>query len=146
MLSGGSQRKANVALALLAGHRVLLLDEPSTGKEEQMISHPYILALQHIILLLPSSPPLLTTPTGMDPNARRARCSALHAAGGERAIILSTHAMEEADALCTHIAIMVAGQLRCFGSPQVWSMRGKGGCGGGGPGGGRGGVGSRERE
>ena len=30
-LSGGSKRKVNVALALLAGHRVLLLDEPSTG-------------------------------------------------------------------------------------------------------------------
>ncbi len=31
VLSGGTQRKTNVALALLAGHRVLLLDEPSTG-------------------------------------------------------------------------------------------------------------------
>ena len=55
----------------------------------------------------------------MDPYARRALWSALQAGREGRAIVLSTHAMEEADALCTHIAIMVRGRLRCFGSPQV---------------------------
>ncbi len=55
----------------------------------------------------------------MDPYARRALWSALQASVEDRAIVLSTHSMEEADALCTKVAIMVAGTLRCFGSPQV---------------------------
>jgi len=31
---------------------------------------------------------------------------------------MTTHSMEEADALCTRIAIMVKGSLLCIGSPQ----------------------------
>ncbi len=58
----------------------------------------------------------------MDPYARRALWSALQASTRDRAIVLSTHSMEEADALCTHIAIMAAGTLRCFGSPQVRAL------------------------
>jgi ABC-type multidrug transport system ATPase subunit len=35
-----------------------------------------------------------------------------------RCFILTTHAMEEAEALCGRIGIMVQGQLRCLGSTQ----------------------------
>ena len=35
-----------------------------------------------------------------------------------RALILTTHSMEEADALCSPIGIMIRGQLRAFGSSQ----------------------------
>ena len=35
-----------------------------------------------------------------------------------RALILTTHSMEEADALCSQIGIMIRGQLRAFGSSQ----------------------------
>ena len=34
-----------------------------------------------------------------------------------RSVVLTTHSMEEADALCHRIGIMAAGQLRCLGSP-----------------------------
>lgn len=34
------------------------------------------------------------------------------------AIIITTHAMEEAEALCSKMGIMVAGKFRCFGSSQ----------------------------
>jgi hypothetical protein len=36
----------------------------------------------------------------------------------EAAIILTTHAMEEAEALCARIGIMVGGRLRCLGPAQ----------------------------
>ena len=35
-----------------------------------------------------------------------------------RAVILTTHSMEEAEALCARIAIMVKGQIRCMGTKQ----------------------------
>ncbi len=37
---------------------------------------------------------------------------------GDRGAILTTHSMEEADALCTRVGIMVKGELRCLGSTQ----------------------------
>ena len=35
-----------------------------------------------------------------------------------RACILTTHSMEEADALCSRIGIMVNGAMQCIGTPQ----------------------------
>jgi len=35
-----------------------------------------------------------------------------------RAVVLTTHSMEEAEALCTRIGIMVKGQLQALGTPQ----------------------------
>jgi ABC-type multidrug transport system ATPase subunit len=32
-------------------------------------------------------------------------------------VVLTTHSMEEAEALCSKIGIMVDGRFRCFGSP-----------------------------
>merc|ERR1711963_598046 len=36
---------------------------------------------------------------------------------GTRSVILSTHSMEECEALCGKIGIMVNGRLMCLGSP-----------------------------
>ena len=36
----------------------------------------------------------------------------------ECSVILTTHSMEECEALCTRIGIMVGGVLRCLGSSQ----------------------------
>ena len=38
-------------------------------------------------------------------------------------IILTTHSMEEAEALCTRLAIMVNGQLSCLGNPQYLNAK-----------------------
>ncbi|KAJ8311158.1 hypothetical protein KUTeg_011297 [Tegillarca granosa] len=57
--------------------------------------------------------------TGMDPAARRQLwnvLSQIRASG--RTLILTSHSMEECDALCTKIAIMVNGNFMCLGSPQ----------------------------
>ena len=35
-----------------------------------------------------------------------------------RTIILTTHLMEEAQALCQRVAIMINGRLACIGTPQ----------------------------
>nr|XP_033818311.1 ATP-binding cassette sub-family A member 5 isoform X2 [Geotrypetes seraphini] len=58
--------------------------------------------------------------TGMDPGAKQQMWKAMRAAfkSGERAAILSTHYIEEVDALCDRVAILVSGQLRCIGTVQ----------------------------
>lgn len=56
--------------------------------------------------------------TGMDPVIRRKMWSLIDTMKSGRVIILTTHSMEEADALCERIAIMVQGSLRCLGSSQ----------------------------
>ncbi|XP_042688868.1 cholesterol transporter ABCA5 [Centrocercus urophasianus] len=58
--------------------------------------------------------------TGMDPKAKQRMWKAIRAAfkNKERAAILTTHYMEEADAVCDRVAILVAGQLRCIGTVQ----------------------------
>jgi len=96
-LSGGNQRKLQVAMATMGDPAVVLLDEPSSG---------------------------------MDPVARRfmwgvtARLASPVEKGGSGAcVILTTHAMEECEALCNRIGIMVNGRLRCLGSAQRLKAR-----------------------
>ncbi|XP_036745864.2 phospholipid-transporting ATPase ABCA7 isoform X5 [Manis pentadactyla] len=57
--------------------------------------------------------------TGMDPGARRFLWNSLLAvvrAGGS--VVLTSHSMEECEALCTRLAVVVNGRFRCLGSPQ----------------------------
>jgi ATP-binding cassette subfamily A (ABC1) protein 3 len=53
--------------------------------------------------------------TGMDPKTRRGMWDFLLKMRAGRGIILTTHSMEEADALADNIAIMVRGELRALG-------------------------------
>ena len=86
--SGGNKRKLSVAIAMVGNPPIVFLDEPSTG---------------------------------MDPEARRfmwnviSRISTLRK---QSSIILTTHSMEEAEALSTRLSIMVGGNLKCLGSVQ----------------------------
>ena len=54
--------------------------------------------------------------TGMDPVSRRNVWDIIEEAKPGRAIVLTTHSMEEADILGDRIAIMARGNLRCIGS------------------------------
>uniref|UniRef100_A0A4W2G6L9 ATP-binding cassette sub-family A member 3-like n=1 Tax=Bos indicus x Bos taurus TaxID=30522 RepID=A0A4W2G6L9_BOBOX len=57
--------------------------------------------------------------TGMDPVARRLLWNAVtRTRESGKAIIITSHSMEECDALCTKLAIMVKGKFVCLGSPQ----------------------------
>ena len=87
-LSGGNKRKLQVAIAMLGNPTIVFLDEPSTG---------------------------------MDPEARRFMWDVISRISTKRkqsSVILTTHSMEEAEALSTRLAIMVDGQLKCLGSVQ----------------------------
>ncbi|XP_048226165.1 ABC transporter A family member 1 isoform X2 [Ricinus communis] len=93
VLSGGNKRKLSVAIAMIGDPPIVILDEPSTG---------------------------------MDPIAKRFMwevISRLSTRQGKTAVILTTHSMNEAQALCTRIGIMVGGRLRCIGSPQHLKTR-----------------------
>ena len=87
-LSGGNKRKLSVAIALIGSPPLIFLDEPSTG---------------------------------VDPAARRFMWSVIANISTMRkecSVILTTHVMEEAEALCGRIGIMVGGRFRCLGSGQ----------------------------
>ncbi|KAM4813642.1 phospholipid-transporting ATPase ABCA3-like [Urocitellus parryii] len=57
--------------------------------------------------------------TGMDPVARRLLWNIVtKTRESGKVIILTSHSMEECEALCTRLAIMVQGKFRCLGSPQ----------------------------
>lgn len=57
--------------------------------------------------------------TGMDPKARRFLWNcALSIIKEGRSVVLTSHSMEECEALCTRMAIMVNGKFRCLGSVQ----------------------------
>ena len=59
---------------------------------------------------------LLDEPSsGMDAFARRQMWDVIAAIGEKRSVILTTHSMEECEALCTRIGIMVDGRLKCLG-------------------------------
>ena len=88
-LSGGTQRKLSLAIALISNPAILLLDEPSSG---------------------------------MDPAAKRALWATLSAISAGRVLLLTTHSMEEADALCDRAGIM-AGKLLALGSVEELRSR-----------------------
>ena len=79
-----------------------------------------------IALLAEPSVIFLDEPTtGLDPETKRAMWSLIDIAKAGRSIVLTTHSMEEADALCGRIGIMAYGRLRCLGpsftsQAQVW--------------------------
>ncbi len=85
-LSGGQQRRLDVALALIGDPELLFLDEPTTG---------------------------------FDPSARR---QAWDFIGGLRdlgkTVFLTTHYMDEAQALADRVAIISAGRIVATGSPE----------------------------
>uniref|UniRef100_A0A8C9T650 P-type phospholipid transporter n=1 Tax=Scleropages formosus TaxID=113540 RepID=A0A8C9T650_SCLFO len=57
--------------------------------------------------------------TGMDPKAKRFLWNCILSVIKEgRSVILTSHSMEECEALCTRMAIMVNGRFRCLGSVQ----------------------------
>lgn len=56
--------------------------------------------------------------SGMDPSARRKTWRLIEQAAQTRSVIITSHSMEEVEALCTRVSIMVKGQFLCLGSVQ----------------------------
>lgn len=61
--------------------------------------------------------------TGLDPAARRQLWAAVRRAKRDKAVVLTTHSMEEAEALCDRIGIVVGGRLVCLGNPKHLTAR-----------------------
>jgi ABC-2 type transport system ATP-binding protein len=85
--SGGMKRRLDLAVSLIHGPEVLILDEPSTG---------------------------------LDPKGRGDLWAALRKLRRERGltILMSTHYMDEAEALCDRIAIMDHGRIAAIDTPE----------------------------
>ncbi|KAF8390229.1 hypothetical protein HHK36_024754 [Tetracentron sinense] len=56
--------------------------------------------------------------TGLDPASRNNLWDVVKRAKQDRAIILTTHSMEEAEVLCDRLGIFVDGSLQCIGNPK----------------------------
>jgi len=87
-LSGGMRRRLEIARGVLHSPRILFLDEPTSG---------------------------------LDPQSRRAiwdLLAEMKETDPELAIVLTTHAMDEADFLCDRVAIMDAGRILEEGDPE----------------------------
>uniref|UniRef100_A0A8C3B1G9 ATP binding cassette subfamily A member 12 n=1 Tax=Cyclopterus lumpus TaxID=8103 RepID=A0A8C3B1G9_CYCLU len=96
----------------LSYHRNIITDSYSCGTRRKLstalalIGHPQILLLDE-----PSS--------GMDPRTKRHLWKTIsEEVKGKCAVVLTSHSMEECEALCSRLAIMVKGQFRCLGSLQ----------------------------
>ncbi|KAG6555863.1 hypothetical protein Mapa_002504 [Marchantia paleacea] len=61
--------------------------------------------------------------TGLDPASRSNLWNIVKEAKKDRAIILTTHSMEEAEALCDRLCIFVNGQLQCIGDSRELTSR-----------------------
>uniref|UniRef100_T1IIG4 ABC transporter domain-containing protein n=1 Tax=Strigamia maritima TaxID=126957 RepID=T1IIG4_STRMM len=57
--------------------------------------------------------------TGMDPKSRRFLWNCiLNLIKSGQSVVLTSHSLEECEALCTRLAIMVTGRFKCFGTVQ----------------------------
>ncbi|MFJ2741019.1 ABC transporter ATP-binding protein [Streptomyces sp. NPDC087440] len=84
-LSGGQRRRLDVALGVIGGPELLLLDEPTTG---------------------------------FDPGARRQFWDLIRMLAAEgTTIVLTTHYLEEAEALADRLAVIAAGKVVAEGVP-----------------------------
>ncbi|CAJ0574700.1 unnamed protein product, partial [Mesorhabditis spiculigera] len=95
--SGGQKRKISVGVALLAQDAIRILDEPTAG---------------------------------VDPKARRDIWQHLDLSRqppGRTAQLLTSHSMDECEALCTKISIMIKGRMFAIGSSQHLKSKYSGG-------------------
>lgn len=86
-LSGGQQRRLDVALALVGDPELIFLDEPTTG---------------------------------FDPSARRLTWDVVRGLRDlGKTILLTTHFMDEAEALADRILVLTAGRIIADGTPET---------------------------
>ncbi|XP_064423554.1 ATP-binding cassette sub-family A member 5 [Latimeria chalumnae] len=118
-IRGISKKDASVIIKWVANalglneHLQKQVNSLPTGVQRQLCFVISMVGNPQIVLLDEPS-------TGMDPKGKRRIWKAIHAAfkNKARGAILTTHYMEEAEAVCDRVAIMVSGQLRCIGSIQ----------------------------
>uniref|UniRef100_A0A8C9WNN1 ATP-binding cassette, sub-family A (ABC1), member 12 n=1 Tax=Scleropages formosus TaxID=113540 RepID=A0A8C9WNN1_SCLFO len=93
-------------------HRKKICEGYSCGTRRKLSAAMALIGRPQILLMdEPSS--------GMDPRSKRHLWSIISEEVKEKcAVVLTSHSMEECEALCTRLAIMVKGQFRCLGTLQ----------------------------
>ncbi|XP_074239283.1 phospholipid-transporting ATPase ABCA3-like [Saimiri boliviensis] len=96
----------------LESHADKLIHTYSGGNKRRLSTAIALMGRSSVIFLDEPS-------TGMDPVARRRLWDMVtKTRESGKAIVITSHSMEECDALCTSLAIMVQGKFMCLGSPQ----------------------------
>lgn len=91
-LSGGQQRRLDLALGIIGRPALLFLDEPTTG---------------------------------FDPGARRGAWDVVRALRDEgTTVVLTTHYLDEAEALADRVCVVAAGRVLAQGPPEALAGRG----------------------
>ncbi|XP_017562806.2 uncharacterized protein abca12 [Pygocentrus nattereri] len=96
----------------LSYHRQITSECYSCGTRRKLSTALALIGQPQLLLLdEPSS--------GMDPRSKRHLWKIIsEEVKGKCAVVLTSHSMEECEALCSRLAIMVQGQFRCLGSLQ----------------------------
>jgi ABC-2 type transport system ATP-binding protein len=69
---------------------------------------------------------IMDEPTdGLDPNQKRLVRSLIHEMAAEKAIVISTHILEEVDAVCNRVVMIAGGRLLADGTPASLRARAK---------------------
>jgi len=83
----------------------------SGGNKRKLALGIALIGNPHVLLIDEAS-------SGLDPVAKRKLWTLISDASKDRCTVLTTHSMEEAEALCTRAGIMSHGELLCLGSVQ----------------------------
>ena len=138
-LSGGNKRKLALAMSLVGRPSVAVLDEPTSGMDPAarrklwavsfssycipqtlpllLISTIYISIALSLSLSLSLCVFLHTSIQVVNAARRGAAANAVGEVERPLTVLMTTHYLEEAESLASRLAIMVRGQLSCFGSP-----------------------------
>ncbi|XP_037682529.1 retinal-specific phospholipid-transporting ATPase ABCA4 isoform X2 [Choloepus didactylus] len=114
--SGGNKRKLSTAIALIGCPPLVLLDEPTTGMDPQARR----MLWSTIMSIIKEGRAVVLT-------SHRQELPGGSGGGGESSPTpsppLLAHSMEECEALCTRLAIMVKGTFQCLGTIQHLKYR-----------------------
>lgn len=112
-LSGGMKRKLSLGIALIGNSKVVqhLKDSSCYFPILECTQTFNCFLLQVIILDEPTS--------GMDPYSMRLTWQLIKKIRKGRIVLLTTHSMDEAEALGDRIAIMANGSLKCCGRSHL---------------------------
>ncbi|NXK47809.1 ABCA4 protein, partial [Chauna torquata] len=111
--SGGNKRKLSTAIALIGCPPLILLDEPTTGMDPQSRR----LLWDSIVSVLRDGRAVVLTSHRYRVGIQNPRTTDIHLLLSQISV-LCFESMEECEALCTRLAIMVKGTFKCLGTIQ----------------------------
>ena len=109
--SGGTKRKLCTAIALVGDTPVLMLDEPTAGVDPAARQFLWTT----IVKLIQEGRSIVIT-------SHRCEEKDLHLLDYNH-VDCSVFSMEECEALCSHVAILIKGRIQCQGSIQELKNR-----------------------